>query len=248
VAGQRRSAVRTAVVWDALHAALDARADAMARPLEVVDLGGGTGGLAVRVAELGHPVTVVDPSPDALASLERRSAESGVHDRVRGVLGDAAGLRDILGDSNVDVVLCHGVLEVLDDPSQALAAVHTVLPPGGLLSLLAVQRYAAVFARALAGHLADARLLLDDPDGHWGSGDPVLRRFTEDEVIALLTGAAFTPQTVHGVRTFTDLVPSALVDSEPDAITDLLELERSVAGRPEFRAVATQLHVVAVRD
>ena len=248
MAGHRRSAVRTAVVWDALHAALDVRADAMARPLDVVDLGGGTGGLAVRVAELGHRVTVVDPSPDALASLERRSAESGVHDRVRGVLGDAAGLRDILGGSNVDVVLCHGVLEVLDDPSQALAAVRTVLRPGGLLSLLAVQRHAAVFARALAGHLADARRLLDDPDGHWGSSDPVLRRFTEDEVIALLTGAAFTPQTVHGVRTFTDLVPSALVDSEPDAITDLLELERSVAGRPEFRAVATQLHVVAVRD
>ncbi len=248
MAGHRRSAVRTAVVWDALRAALDARADAMSRPLDVVDLGGGTGGLAVPVAELGHRVTVVDPSPDALASLERRSAESGVHDRVRGLLGDAAGLLDILAESDTDMVLCHGVLEVLDDPSQALAAVRTVLRPTGMLSLLAIQRYAAVVARALAGHLADARQLLDDPDGNWGAGDPVPRRFTEDEVLTLLTGAAFTPRTVHGVRTFTDLVPSALVDSDHDAITDLLELERSVAGRPEFRAVSTQLHVVAVRD
>ena len=48
---------------------------------DVLDIGGGTGGFAVRVAELGHRVTVVDPSPDALAALDRRAAESGVADR-----------------------------------------------------------------------------------------------------------------------------------------------------------------------
>ena len=40
---------------------------------------------AVRLAEQGHQVTVVDPSPDALAALGRRAAESDVADRVTGV-------------------------------------------------------------------------------------------------------------------------------------------------------------------
>ena len=57
-----------------------------------LDVGGGTGGFAVPLAELGHRVTVVDPSPDALAALQRRAAEAGVADRVRAVQGDAAGL------------------------------------------------------------------------------------------------------------------------------------------------------------
>ena len=39
-----------------------------------------------RVAELGHRVTVVDPSPDALAILARRAEERGVADRVAGDL------------------------------------------------------------------------------------------------------------------------------------------------------------------
>ena len=43
---------------------------------DVLDIGGGTGGFAVRVAELGHRVPVVDPSPDALASLDRRAREA----------------------------------------------------------------------------------------------------------------------------------------------------------------------------
>src|SRR5262245_29829155 len=89
----RSSAVRTAVVWDVLRAALDERAATSGRAaLDVVDAGGGTGGFAVPLAELGHRVTVVDPSPDALAALERRAAESGV--AVRSVQGEAD---DLLG-------------------------------------------------------------------------------------------------------------------------------------------------------
>ena len=66
---QRRSAARTTVVWNALRGVLDGRAaDEPGRAVQVVDIGGGTGGFAVPVAELGHRVTVVDPSPDALAA------------------------------------------------------------------------------------------------------------------------------------------------------------------------------------
>ena len=50
--------------------------------LTVVDVGGGTGGFAVPLAQAGHRVTVVDASPDALAALTRRAAEAGVADRV----------------------------------------------------------------------------------------------------------------------------------------------------------------------
>ncbi|MDQ3592353.1 MAG: methyltransferase domain-containing protein, partial [Actinomycetota bacterium] len=86
----RRSALRTAVVWDLLQtelAGLDSpvgtgeEGTAKGPQGRVVDLGGGTGEFAVRVAELGHEVTVVDPSPDALAALDRRAADAGVVER-----------------------------------------------------------------------------------------------------------------------------------------------------------------------
>ncbi|GAA4366535.1 methyltransferase [Nocardioides caricicola] len=221
------------MVWQALRPVLDGAGD-------VLDIGGGTGGFAVRVAELGHQVTVVDPSPDALAALARRARESGV--AVAGQQGDLSTLLDVSGADSADVVLCHGVLEVVDDPAAALATIRSVLRPGGTLSLLVAQRHAAVVARAMAGHFAQARALLDDPAA--GGGRPG-HRFTDVEVAELLAGAGFEVTTVHGVRIFADLVPGSLLDLEPGATAALVELEEAVSERPEFRPLAAQLHVLA---
>ncbi len=232
---------RTAVVWDALRDL--ATGGDPHRPLDVVDVGGGTGGFAVPLARLGHRVTVVDPSPDALAALQRRAGEAGVE--VRAVQGDAAGLLDVVDAGSADLVLCHGVLEYVDDPVPALAALASALRPGGTLSLLVTSRNAVVLARAMAGRFAEARHALDDPDGRWGPGDPLRRRFTEPVLTALLAAAGLRVEGLHGVRTVADLVPGALVDGEPGAAEALVDLETATAALPEFRALATQLHVRA---
>lgn len=242
--GERRAAVRTGVVWAALRQVLDASA-----PLEVLDIGGGTGGFAVGVAELGHRVRVVDPSPDALAALDRRARERGVEDRIEAQQGDLSSLGDLVDPGSVDVVLCHGVLEVVDDPSAALAGIAGVLRPGGTLSLLVAQRHAAVLSRAMAGQFQQARALLGPahPTGEAGevAARGAARRFTAAEIAGLLTGAGFTVTSTHGIRVFADLVPGSLVDSEPGAVEALVELEQAVAERPEFFPLAAQLHLVA---
>ena len=232
-ASERRAAPRTAVVWDVLGPVLEGE------PLDVVDIGGGTGTSAVRVAGLGHRVSVVDPSPDALAALARRARELGVE--VAGQQGDLSGLLDLIGPASADLVLCHGVLEVVDDPAAALAAIRAVLRPGGHLSLLLAQRHAAVITRAMAGHFSQALALLDDPSATGRAG----RRFTHEEAVDLLTGADFEVVSAHGVRVFADLVPGSLLELEPGATAALVDLERAVAGRPEYLPLATQVHLLA---
>ena len=94
-----------------------------------------------------------------------RAGPPGPRGRRRGhraVQGDLACLLDAGHAAGADLVLCHGVLEVVDDPAAALAAIREVLRPGGRLSLLVAQRHAAVIARAMAGHVAQALALLDD--------------------------------------------------------------------------------------
>jgi S-adenosylmethionine-dependent methyltransferase len=233
-ASERRGATRTAVVWDVLRPILGAGSR------DVLDIGGGTGGFAVKVAELGHRVSVVDPSPDALAALARRAREVGVE--VAGQQGDLSSLVDAVGADSADVVLCHGVLEVVDDPAAALATIREVLRPGGTLSLLVAQRHAAVLARAMAGHFQQALALLDPAQAPAGRSG---HRFTADETAGLLAEAGFEVASVHGIRVFADLVPGSLLELEPGATAALVELERAVAERPEYLPLATQLHVIS---
>jgi S-adenosylmethionine-dependent methyltransferase len=243
-AGPAASA-RTAVVWEVLSAVL---AEAGGRALDVVDAGGGTGGFAVPLARAGHRVTVVDPSPDSLAALQRRAAEGGLDGRVVGVQGDLADLPDLVPPSSVDLLLCHSVLEVVDEPAEALALAAGVLRPGGRLSLLVANRAAVVLARALAGHPDEAARALTDPAGRWGAADGVRRRFDTDGLHALVTAAGLSVEQVHGVRVVSDLVPSAALDTDPGAGAALLALERALSERPPFRDVATQLHLLAQRS
>jgi SAM-dependent methyltransferase len=243
-----RSLLRTAVVWDALRGALEERVAAGGRSaLDVLDVGGGTGGFAVPLAELGHAVTVVEPSPDALAALERRASEAGVTDRVRALQGDATNLLDVVPAGGVDLVLCHGVLEYVEAPAAAVADLVRALRPGGAVSVLAANRNAVVLSRAVSGHLAEARYALADPNGRWGERDPLPRRFAPADLVALVAGAGLRVLAVHGVRVFSDLVPGEIADGEPGALDALVELEAAAAEHPAFQEMASQIHVLAER-
>jgi len=246
---RRTQSLRTVALWDAVEALATGLAAECDRSLRVLDLGGGTGGMAVPLAGLGHTVTVVDPSPDALAALTRRAADAGVADRIAAFQGDGDSLSDLPAAGGFDLACCHGTLEVVDVPADTLTALAAILRPGGALSLVVAGRLAAVMARALAGDFTAAKEALTRPDGRWGTGDPLPRRFDSATLQSLLAATGFSQTTVTGLRVFSDLVPAALVDSEADRV-GLLDLERIVTTHPDYAflgQLGSALHAIARR-
>jgi S-adenosylmethionine-dependent methyltransferase len=236
---------RDSLVWDVLRGVVSARVARTGRPsLDIVDVGGGTGGLAVPFAALGHNVTVVDPSPDALAAAQRRAAEAGA--RLAAVQGDAASLDGVAGTAAADLVICHNVLEYVDSPADAMAAIARVLRPAATVSVVASNTVAAVLHRALAGRFAEARQLLQAGDA---AGVP--RRFTLPSLTALIEKAGLRPGEAHGLRIFSGLVPGALVDGDAGgsaAAEALRALEEAAAATPPLRDIAAQLHLLGHRQ
>ena len=232
---------RTAAVWAVLRREQQRQAG---RELTVLDVGGGTGGFAVPLAEAGHTVMVVDASPDALAALTRRATDAGVAERVHAVQGDGDALAGLVAPASVDLILCHSVLEVVDDPAGVVSAIATALRPGGAVSLLVAGRAAAILGRALNGHLVAANALFTDPDGTIGARDNLRRRYDAETAAALLSTAGLTVEETHGVRVLADLLPAAVLEADPQA---LLELELALAATPPFRDIASQLHLFARR-
>jgi S-adenosylmethionine-dependent methyltransferase len=244
----RRDGVRFSLVWDVLRDVVSARAAEAGRAaLDIVDVGGGTGGLAVPFAALGHNVTVIDPSPDALAAAQRRAAEAGA--RLTAVQGEAASLDSVVGPKSADLVICHNVLEYVDSPADAMTAIAAVLRPSATVSLLAANTVAAVLHRALAGRFTEARQLLEGGAAGagpgTGSGPP--RRFTLPELTALIEAAGLRAGESHGLRIFSGLVPGALLDVDAGGSEALRALEAAAAAAPPLRDIAAQLHLLGHR-
>jgi SAM-dependent methyltransferase len=238
---------------DAVHRVLDAELAAArerrgGEPPRVLDVGGGTGVWAVPLAVAGCAVTVIEPSPNALATLHRRAEEAGVAGRITAVQGDTDALGDLAPEGEADLVLGHGLLEIVDDAAVAAAALAAAAAPGGAVSVLVANRFAAVLHRAIAGRLVDARRLLDDAAGQLaGTKDPLLRRFDIDGLEALIIAAGLKVELLQGYGVVSDLVPGSVLESNPGAAEALAELELAAATRSPLRDVAARLHVLARR-
>jgi SAM-dependent methyltransferase len=99
-------------------------------PADVLDLGCGTGSLALLAAERGHRVTGVDASP---AMVERARAKLAGRDAAV-LCGDAAA--PPVGEQRFDVVLVRHVLWALPAPDRVLRHWRELLRPGGRFVLV----------------------------------------------------------------------------------------------------------------
>jgi ubiquinone/menaquinone biosynthesis C-methylase UbiE len=122
------------VLTEAQHQAwLDLLREVAGPPsLSVLDVGCGTGFLAMRMAELGHTATGVDLADEMLAAAQRKAVSSGLPVTFR--RGDAEAPPP--DGAPYDVILERHVIWTLPQPGEALRAWRALLKPGGLLVLI----------------------------------------------------------------------------------------------------------------
>jgi SAM-dependent methyltransferase len=235
---------------EAVHRALDAELAAArargAHPPTVLDVGGGSGVWAVPLAAAGCRVTVVEPSPNALATLARRAQDAGVSELVTGVQGDTEAVGELAGPNPADLVLAHGILEYVDDPGSALHALAAAAGTDGTVSVLVANRYATVLHRALAGRVTDALRLFDGaPAG--AEGERAAHRFDTGGLRELFTEAGLELKLLQGQGALSDLVPGWVLDADPEIAHTLAELELRAATRAPLRDIASRLHALGAR-
>jgi S-adenosylmethionine-dependent methyltransferase len=208
------------------------------KSLCALDIGSGTGATAVRLARLGIRVTLLDSSPAMLDIAKRSAREAGVTDKIVLQHGDATHLTNLFDTASFDVIVCHNILEYLDDPIVVLrGAARALRDSSAILSVLVRNRAGEVFKAAIqAGELAVAE---NNLTAEWGQESLYgcrVRLFTSDSLQAMLKTASLGVIAERGVRVLADYLPSRI--SRSAEYEGILRLERKLSRRPEYSAVA----------
>jgi S-adenosylmethionine-dependent methyltransferase len=214
-------------------------------PLRALDLGAGTGAAAVRLARLGFLVTLVDSSPEMLDIANRAAQEANVSAKITLKDGDAAHMAEVLHAESFDVILCHNLLEYVDDPGAVLrGAAGAMRNSAAILSLLVRNRAGEVLKAAIqAGDLDTAEHQLT---AEWGCESLYggrVRLFIPDEMLRMSKEAGLEIIAKRGVRVVADYLPPQI--SREVEYARILELEHKLGQRPEFAAVARYAQCLA---
>jgi S-adenosylmethionine-dependent methyltransferase len=222
-------------------------ASTKANSLRALDLGCGTGATAVRLAHLGIHVTLLDSSPTMLALAQRTIVKAKVRDKVTLKQGDAAQLADVLPRGSFDVILCHNLLEYIDDPGAVLrGAVRLMRDSSTILSVLVRNQAGEVLKAALqTGDLAAAEQALTAGWAQESLYGGRVRLFTPEALETTLKAASLTIRARSGVRVVVDYLPEQI--SRSAEYERIFALERTLGERPEFFGVARYLHYLANR-
>ena len=217
------------------------------RSLHALDLGCGTGATAVRLARLGLDVTLLDASLPMLDFAKRAAREAGVTERIALKHGDATQFANLFHAESFDVILCHNILEYIDDSCAVLrSAARALRDPSSIVSVLVRNQAGEVLKAAIQdGDLAATEHNLTAECGHESLYGGRVRLFTAESLQAMLFESSLAVTAERGVRVMSDYLPLRV--SRNDEYQRILELERKLGRRPEFAAVARYTHCLAHR-
>jgi S-adenosylmethionine-dependent methyltransferase len=218
-----------------------------AAPPRALDLGAGTGEMALRLAATGFSVTLVDGSPRMLERAVHVAAARGLSHRIACRTLDLDG-GNLAGDLEVgayDLVLCHHVLEYVASPEALLRTAHAALAPSGRLSLVIRNRVGEVVKRLLRGEDPDAALgLLASRRAREDLYGVQLRLLDPGEVRAIARAAGLHVLAERGVRVVADHLPGRASGGD-EPFDRWLQLELRLGESPELLAIARYVQFIA---
>ena len=213
--------------------------------LHALDIGGGTGSLTVRLARLGVHVTLLDASQSMLELAKHAAQQAGVMERITLQKGAAEQLPRFFAAGTFDLILCHNVLEFVEDPCAVLRSAARVLRNNsGIISVLVRNQTGEVLKAALlSGDLIAAERNLTAEWGDESLYGGRVRLFTPEILKRMMTASSLAVIEERGVRVISDYLPTKV--HREDEYEQIYDLESKLGGRREFAAVARYTHCLA---
>ena len=207
------------------------------QPLKILDAGGGNGQDAIPLALAGHEVTLVDYSKEMLAAarqaIDHHQVNITLHE------ADIFMIPHLFPEPIFDVVISHNVIQYVDDMPGAVKAICAPLKPGGIVSIININRYSDTLRAALL------RQDLDEAFDQLGVRETVsplfetpIKRYSGEEMIPALEMAGCELVGHYGVRCINDYIADNSLKSDPAFFARLEKLELALSDQYPYYLIA----------
>lgn len=149
-------------------------------------------------------------------------------------------------DNTFDMIICHNVLEYIDDKASVIQELTRVLKPGGTLSLAKHNRAGRVMQMAvLLDDMSKAHALLDGENSAASKFGAI--RYYEDNMVSEWAPSLHLTN-CYGIRTFWDLQQNQEKHELEEWQDEMVKLEIRVSQMDEFRNIAFFHHLLFTKE
>ena len=203
---------------------------------KILDFGSGEGITANHFAKKNN-VIAIEPSEEMLSNAWKDYEYTQI-------IGDVSAL-SVFNDETFDIIICHNVLEYIDDKEAVVKALARVLKKDGILSVAKHNRAGRVMQMAvLLDDFEKANALLDGKNST-ASKFGAIRYYEDDDIIKWVP--ELNVSEVFGIRTFWDLQQNQEKHGDEEWQDKMMQLEMRVSQIPEYRSVAFFHHLLLTK-
>lgn len=215
-------------------------------PLRILDAGGGNGLDSIPLAEWGHHVDIVDYSSEMLETALVRANEVGAQDRITVHQADVREIGRLFPESCFDLVLCHNVIQYVEDVPDLLKKLAAVLKVGGSMSIVSINRFSIPYHAAfLDDNLAEAFERLDARRVKARIFDATMTNYSAAEMSDMLIDAGLAVEQDYGVRCMADYWGNNERKSTPAIFEQIERLELALTDRYPYKLLARYYQILA---
>ena len=200
---------------------------------KVLDFGSGFGFTSNFLAK-NNSVTAIEKDPQMIEASFREVPYEQIN-------GDLSTLQS-LEENSFDVVVCHLVLEFVDNASEILNACLRVLKKGGTLSIVRHNKYGRIIQAIVQDYdLKEVENLLDGGYSYSSAFGDI--KYYENEDLINWANDSVSVDKVHGVRALASL-QSAAIQNKDNWLTEMQAIEWNLLQDENIIKIAYFNHVL----
>jgi S-adenosylmethionine-dependent methyltransferase len=216
--------------------------DAAADCWTILDAGGGQGQFSLQLAQAGHKVVICDISAEMLKLAQEQVEQLGLTDRVQLIHCALQDLPQHLphGQHQFDFVICHAVMEWMQEPQSLLPCLLRYLKSQGYLSLTFYNIHSLIYKNLLRTNFK--KIINKDYGGSAGSLTPI-NPLEPQQVLGWVSDLQLKLLSHSGIRVFHDYVFNE--EHRAREPQKLLQMELEFSQQEPYRSLGRYIHLLA---